>query len=197
MGSHHRYGAPRSSRTRRVLPVIVVVCDDTRTAVAYFKLLKHEVKERKTVHVYPAPHHGATCRDVIEFAQTKAPKPTEPDDRVFVLVDLDTNPNAANLRDEASTASVIMLISNPCFEVWTLAHLEDTGELFSDCKAVLSRVRAEWRELFGTEFGSKAQADYEKLMPLRESAIARCEARKSAANQSWTEVWCAVKVILQ
>ena len=74
-----------------------------------------------------------------------------------------------------------VLLSNPCYEVWTLAHLTDTGEHFNDCKAVVSRIRTEWKKAFGSEFGPKAQADYEKLMRYRDTAILRAEKGAPAA----------------
>ena len=43
----NRYGARRTTGTRSILPIIEVVCDDTRTAVAYFNLLKKEVAEER------------------------------------------------------------------------------------------------------------------------------------------------------
>src|SRR5437016_5469446 len=109
-----RYGTRRRVQTRPVLPVVVVVCDDTRTAVAYFTALKHAVKDRRVVNVYPAPRAGATARDVVAFATSKVPRDREADDHVFVIVDLDTTPDELGLRREAATSAVTVLFSNPC-----------------------------------------------------------------------------------
>lgn len=197
MGSRERYGAKRSYQTRQVLPLVAVVCDDTKTAVAYFNVLKHKVKDKVTVNVYPAPCYGATADEVFAFAKTKAESFSETSDKIFVLIDLDTNPDEAGLRHEASKNNLTLLLSKPCFEVWTLCHLQDTGEFFQDCNSVLRRVKEKWKEAFSTDFGNKAQADYEKLVELVESAIINCERRRKHTSQSWTEVWLAVKAILQ
>lgn len=197
MANRERYGCKRTSRTRPVLPVIVVVCDDTRTAVAYFTVLKHAVKDRRVVNVYPAPREGATGSDVIEFATAKAPDNGEASDRIFVLVDFDSNPDAATLRHEGTKSSIAVLFSNPCFEVWTLAHLEDTGEMFINCGTVLKRVREQWKTQFGVEIANKAQADYHKLLDRVATAISRCERRDPSTNPSWTEVWVAAKAIFE
>lgn len=197
MGNRERYGSKRTSQTRAVLPVVVVVCDDTRTAVAYFNVLKHAVKERRVVNVHPAPRQGATASAVIAFAKGKAPDDMEAGDQVFVVVDLDTNPNELDLREEGKKSGIAVLFSNPCFEVWTLAHLQDTGEMFINCNAVLKRVGEQWKNAFGLEFGSKSQADYEKLLERVTMAISCCKRRDPSTNPSWTEVWIAAECIIQ
>jgi hypothetical protein len=195
MGTKDRYGAKRKSGIRRVLPIIVIVCDDTRTAVAYFVALKHKVKDRKIINVYPAPFSGAAARDVLALAKKKTPEDVEPEDHIFILIDVDTNPDVGQLKSEAASGGVIALFSQPCFEVWTLAHLQDTGEYFLNCNSVLARIKTKWKDAFGTSFGTKAQADYEKLVDIRREAVIRCKRRNSSINQSWTEVWKAIEVI--
>lgn len=117
-------------------------------------------------------------------------------DESFVLIDMDTNPNVENIRAKAQAKRIQVLFSVPCFEVWTLAHLQDTGEAFLDCAAVLTRIRQKWKSEFGTDFGPKAQARYEKLTGKRATAITHCKRRKPDMDQSWTEVWKAVERIL-
>lgn len=191
-----RYGVSRTVGSRPVLPVVEVLCDDTRTAVAYFKILKQEMSGRKIVKVVPAASHGATAEEVIGLARTTSPVPNEPNDACFALIDLDTNPNVQAAATLASSNGVILLLSNPCFEVWTLSHLQDTGEMFMDCGAVLGRLKLKWKEAFGSDLGPKAQARYEKISSLRHVAIERCKRRNPQANLSWTEVWRAVEFIL-
>ena len=189
---NNRYGARRTTGTRSILPIIEVVCDDTRTAVAYFNLLKHEVSRKKVIKVVPAPSTGASADEVIELAGT----PGDPGDETFVLIDLDTNPNVSSAREKAAAKRVTLLASKPCFEIWTLAHVQDTGEAFLDCNAVLARLKQKWKDAFGSEMGPKAQARYEKLAASRHVAIERCKRRDPDTNPSWTEVWRAVEVIL-
>jgi hypothetical protein len=196
MQSRDRFGARRRYEVRPVLPVIIVVCDDTKTAVSYFELLKHEVKDRCTVRVYGAPHCGADANEVMAFALSKAPEAREPNDQIFVLIDLDTNPDENEIRRAGNAAGVKPALSKPCYEVWTLAHLEDTGESFLDCDAVVKRIATKWRELFDQEFGRKAQADYSKLMAMRGDAIQRCKRRNKSTSPSWTEVWLVVEAII-
>jgi len=189
-----RYGSKRTTNTRTTLPVIEIVCDDTRTAVEYFKLLKQEVHGKKIVNVVPAHKNGATADDVLDLART--PSPEDVNDKSFVLIDVDTCQDVERIREKAKTKDVWVLFSNPCFEVWTLAHLQNTGEAFLDCNAVITRLKQKWKDEFGVDFGPKAQARYEKLSEKRNVAIINCQRRDPALDQSWTEVWRAVETIL-
>ena len=94
---------------------------------------------------------------------------------------------------------VQVALSSPCYEVWTLLHLVGTGETFMNCAAVLSRVEIEWAKAFGQAFGTKAQADYSKLMPLVDQAVERASRNHQSVppTPSWTEVYKAVQVIVQ
>jgi hypothetical protein len=94
-----RYGNPRTIQTRQVIPSIQIVCDDTRTAVEYFKLLKREVHGRKIVNIVPAPKDGASADEVLELA--RAPSTEDAQDKSFVLIDTDTNPDVERLRAKA------------------------------------------------------------------------------------------------
>jgi hypothetical protein len=173
-----------------------VVCDDTTTAVGYFELLAQKHKDRKRVRVLSAPRCGATGADTIEFAIAQKRDPVETGDVTAALIDLDTNPNRQALLKRGVDEGVEVLFSNPCFEVWTLAHLEDTGAMFVDCNAVLSRVKTRWKAEFGQAFDRKAKADYSKIIGHCQTAVERCSRRDAGTSQSWTEVWRIVKAII-
>lgn len=198
-----RYGH-RPLETRTPLPVVVVVCDDTATAPAYFGLLKREVKQYVTVRVVPAPCEGASPGSVAErAAKEKATLAecggAEDRDAVWVLLDREGDANrqqqAAAARKKAEQDGIRVALSIPCYEVWTLSHLEDTGRRFSDCREVVSRVKQLWRQSFGEQCGPKAQADYAKIMPLRAQAAQRAEAHWNSDDPSQTEVFRVIRDI--
>ncbi|MHB1766929.1 MAG: RloB family protein [Phycisphaerae bacterium] len=201
----NRYLFSRPSNIRNPLPVLVVVCDDTKTAFAYFTELKHEIKSLVTREVVKAPHHGAMPDDVVSMAIERlksmgdegSERNSDSRSAVWAIIDLEADPErqtqARNTKERAMSAGVQVALSNPCFEVWTLAHLIDTGEAFRDCQAVVQRIKAQWKCQFGTEFGNKkAQADYSKILPLRNQAVERCR-RRCPHDPSYTEVY---KVVL-
>lgn len=204
-----RYGSRRQTQYRSVLPVVVVVCDDAKTAVAYFTEMQREFKGKVTLKIVPAPCSGATADDVVKaaisewqgWAEGHSGGSPEAHDQVWALLDLEVEPRlrkratAAQLK--AGTKGVRVALSDPCFEVWTLAHLTDTGAAFADCKAVVAAIKTEWKKKFGTDFGNKkSQADYSKLMPLRQDAIRNCQKRDPQRDRSWTEVHLLVKSIV-
>lgn len=199
-GGGHRFGFSRPAGIRPTLPIIVVVCDDTKTAVAYFGEIKRIVKADVTVEVVKAPCRGADPDSVVSLAVERARQIEDDGDAVWALVDLEAEQakqdQAYQSKKKGEEGGVHIALSNPCFEVWTLAHLADTGEAFNGCKAVGERVRTEWRKAFGTEFAKKAQADYQKLMPFMDKALQRAETRHARNDPSWTEVYKVVKAIL-
>lgn len=185
-------------QTRPPLAVVNIVCDDTRTAVAYFTELKREVKASVTLIVERAPCTGASPQRVVERAKLLA-RSHEEGDSTWAIVDMEVEPHkqdSARQAKEGSGQRVTVLLSNPCFEVWTLAHLIDTGEAFSSCQAVVDRVRGEWKRQFDVDFPEqKAQADYSKLMPLRRQAVANARRHNAGNSGSWTEVYLIVEAI--
>lgn len=195
-----RYGVSRRLDTRAPLPVVAIVCDDTKTAVAYFNELKREVKARVALRVERASRCGASAASLLGQAEAilESLEHRETGDSAWVLLDMEAEEDRRTRAVQAKQQGkgVVVLLSDPCFEVWTLAHLVDTGEAFTDCTTVLIRVKAEWKRKFGVDFGDKkAQADYSKLMPLRENAIRNAKKRDPKRDASWTEVYRVVEEI--
>jgi len=193
---------------RDPLPVIVVVCDDAKTAVAYFELLKRSVKKKLTLTVVRNPCDRATAADVIAEAkrhqeQLQQPQSHDSSDQssVWALIDLEQAPERRQLAKEAKEAGekagILVATSDPCYEVWTLLHILDTGEAFADCSAVVRRVEREWDRTFGQIFGSKAQADYTKIVPMMGAAAARARCHHEAMDPSWTEVYRLIEEVVR
>lgn len=72
---------------------------------------------------------------------------------VFWVVDIDTyirenreNPRLAKIRELADFKSkipenVVFIANTPCFEIWILLHLMNTGRYFDCCDAVIREIR--------------------------------------------------------
>jgi hypothetical protein len=204
MGSKRNSGCygSRPFGTRSALPVVIVACDDTKTAVAYFTEFKREVKATVTVRIEPAPCCGASPVGVLSRAAKLALdlKPEEDGDSIWVLLDTESESHkqtqTQKTKHQAHGGRVQVLLSKPCYEVWTLAHFVDTGETFADCSAVLTRVKEEWKKKFRSSFANKkAQADYGKLMPLRHEAVKNARKRDPGRDPSWTEIYKVVEAI--
>jgi hypothetical protein len=157
-----------------------------------------------TVHVVASPCSAGTPRAVLARAQEKAREYAggKVDDRtsVWALIDREHEPAQQQEADQAQAAArhssaVGVALSKPCYEVWTLLHLVDTGRAFEDCATVCKTLAQEWLANFDADFDLKAQADYSKLMPLRHEAAKRAEKHRKLDDGCWTEVLHVVNEI--
>lgn len=197
-----RFGK-RPRAIRRPLPVILIVSDDARTAPAYFNALKQDFKQKLTIAIVPAPHDGASIPAIVGHAQQqrralRKGRGGRATDAVWALIDTEGDPAQQAEAFEAQRAvqgGVKVAVSIPCYELWTLLHLEDTGAYFLNCGKVLERVEALWKARFNQEFGPKAQADYAKILPFRQQARERAAAHWEHGDQSRTEVFKVIQSI--
>jgi hypothetical protein len=199
-GGRHpgRYGS-RPVALRPTLPVLAVVCDDSRTAVKYFHELRRELRSILTLSVEPSPHTGAAPAAVVKRARAvlealRQGEDVEGGDRssTWALIDLEREPERRAAAEEAAKTGaqhgVRVLLSDPCYEVWTLLHLEDTGAQFDDCMAVVRRIRQLWKQEFGLEF-DKSKADYARIIGRRHVAARRAQQHCESNDPSRTEVY--------
>ncbi len=193
-GTNKRYGA-RRVRVRRPLPVVVIVCDDSKTAVSYFTSLKREVRESVTLQIEPTGAEPIAVVDaaIEQRASLRDDESRDEQDRdaAWALIDLERETRRREEADKAkkagAAAGINVALSEPCYEVWTLLHLVDTGQMFSDCSAVLDLLKKAWRAEFHEDLGKKAQADYRKILGNRKEAAAR--ARRHCNDPSCTEIY--------
>ena len=202
----HRYGSSRPHGVRPPLPVIVVVCDDAKTAVSYLNILKRDVKRQLTLTVVPSPSAWAAADDILAEAvrqkaslQEQSARDETDQESIWALVDLE---QSAERREQAKSAKakgekigISVALSDPCYDLWTLLHLVDTGEEFMDCSAVIARIEPLWKRQFGQSFGHKGQADYTKIMPFVQEAVERARRHHKANDPSWTEVYRLIEEI--
>lgn len=200
-----RFGT-RPAGIRPTLPVVTVVCDDQRTAVAYFQCLKQRIKQKLTLNVVRKPHPAASTDEVVdravnELRSLQEVQSHDEEDQTIVWALIDTEADAATqdaaqrAKEKAEKVSVRVALSNPCYEIWTLLHLVDTGELFQNCKAVVDRLKQAWQKEFGESFDRKAEADCSKIIEIRTTAAARARKHQENNDPSWTEVYRVIEDI--
>ena len=119
---------------------------------------------------------------------------------VWALIDLEAtqtqNEAAPQAEIKGEKAGIHVALSKPCYELWTLLHLHDTGEAFADCDAVISRLKRDWRTRFGQSF-VKSQADYSKIIEFRIDAAKLAKQHHKNRDPSWTEVFGVIEEIEQ
>ena len=193
----------RGAAVRPPAPRITIVCDDTRTAPNYFAALrKHLLSYHSAppiLDVQRACHHGVMTEALIDFAG-KFTQGLGKDDSVWVLIDLEaseTEPRkVSDLRKRArGRKSLKPAISKPCFEVWTLHHLVDTGRKFKDCVEVNRELQKVWKKELKCDFGNKkAEADYSKIVGRYEAAAERSRKQRDH-GQCHSEVYLIIEEI--
>lgn len=199
-----RYGQ-RNVDVRDPLPIVLVVSDDTKTAVNYFEALAKEWKATVRIQVVGAPRHGATPAEVVRLAEEKrsellgAKSHDKRHDRqaVWALIDMEAEPSKRTRAIEAKQAcerqgNVKVALSDPCYEIWTLLHLKDMGRHFADCKAVANAVDQLWRAEFDQPF-EKAKADVSQLVTIKmDDAVERARRQHTNDAPSWTELYLVI-----
>ena len=193
----------RRAGVRPPAPRITIVCDDTRTAPNYFAALrKHLLSYHSAppiLDVQRACHHGVMTEALIDFAG-KFTQGLGKDDSVWVLIDLETSETeprkVSDLRKRArGRKSLKPAISKPCFEVWTLHHLVDTGRKFKDCVEVNRELQKVWKKELKCHFGNKkAEADYSKIVGRYEAAAERSRKQRDH-GQCHSEVYLIIEEI--
>ncbi len=199
-----RYGQRRVNM-RPPLPVIVIVPDDTKTAPAYFEALAREVKQHVTLRIDRGRCNQTGPQAVVDRAivelKSLGKNQHEKEDAVWVLMDLEGDQNQQSIvlkqAQRAEREKIMVALSRPCFEIWTLLHLKDTGENFGNCSAVFTRLKNRWNEEFNTNIGPKGQADYSKIICRRIDAAKRARDRhtKTPQDPSWTEIYKVIEYI--
>ena len=135
-------------------------------------------KDKGSVWVLIDREHTPECQAAADRAKEANDKKTEEEKE------------EPNRKGKSRRYGPTVLLSNPCYEVWTLLHLEDTGTSFNDCSAVIARIKNAWQRTFKQPFGGKkAQADYAKILGERQTAAKRARQHHENGDPSWTEIY--------
>lgn len=198
-----QYGR-RPVETRPTRPVMVIVCDDAKTAVRYFNEVARSLRGQLTLKVKRNPFDRAGPADVISSAIDELHSlqnvSTEGDtSTVWALIDLEQDAarqaQAWEAKKTGERNNVSVALSKPCYELWTLLHLVSTGAMFTNCAAVLAELERAWQEKFDQPLGPKAQVDYRKILGEMDTAASRAEEHRKRSDPSWTEVYLVVQAI--
>lgn len=200
---HARQGRERYGRrrvgARKPLPVMVVVCDDRVTAPRYFWELAALVKQWVHVKCVRAPYGGAAPDVLLNLARQELRNARDKGDSVWLCLDYEgPDQQKQRVRDvieEAKGSNINTAVSAPCFDLWTLLHIEDTGRRFIRCADVIERIKKLWRREFKQEFGKKSCAEYERIVGRYREAAARARKHWDAQIPAGTQVFRIIEEI--
>lgn len=128
-----RHDLRRNSPNREPKKRILIVCEGIRTEASYFSDLRAAFRnplidieidskggvpktlvERAVAHKKAAERDAHSKRD--DFLRY---------DEVWCVFDVDEHPNILDAQQQARDNKINLAISNPCFELWALIHLQE------------------------------------------------------------------------
>jgi hypothetical protein len=132
----------------------------TETEPNYFRGLREEEAARQNFIVGVQKGKGGSCLEVVQQAiaeKEKAAGRGEGYDEIWCVFDVEQagqRKQVIEARKLAARHEIRLTPSNPCFEIWLLAHFIRTSRSFADCDRVIEELNKHW----GREF----KRDYEK-----------------------------------
>lgn len=181
--------------------LVVIAAEGFETENLYFEAMKAELKAAN-VHVEvlyrqndgnSSPEH--VYGQIKDFIQEYN---IEDDDELWIVIDRDnwTNKMLSNVaRHCAQNKNLRFCVSNPCFELWLLLHLEDVTAYSEEDKKQLSVNRKSTRHKTWLKhklseiMGGYNEADYDakRLLPGIQDAIGRATTLDERPEDRWPQ----------
>lgn len=139
----------RRVATRRPRKTVVVFCEGTRTEPEYLRALKLQPIVRDVAAVDLRVEKTGTNRPLrlVSHACAERTKAIEEDaeiDEFWCVFDVEWPINHPDLNEAITLAgrgSIMLAISNPCFELWLILHLDNHGAWMDNQSACQLRAR--------------------------------------------------------
>jgi hypothetical protein len=116
----------------------LIVCEDRKSALNYFKALKKQFSLSATsVEVTHSDNRTQPIQVVehaINFAKVVEDNGGDPFEEVWCVIDGDFGNKIASARKKAKANKVQLAISTMCFEYWVLLHFEENDKMAKNCK---------------------------------------------------------------
>jgi hypothetical protein len=167
----------RKVATRRPRKTLLIVCEGTRTEPYYLNALKRQpaVRDIAAVELRVETGQGRTDpRSLVSLAvvgRSRAMDADEEIDEFWCVFDVEwprNHPGLQEAMEDARRNSIEVAVSNPCFELWLILHLQHRSAWLNTDDACKLRAR-----LDGSDGKGLNAAIY---MPLMEVAMQRAVA---------------------
>jgi len=175
-------GVPkRRSRGRALKTTILIVGEGDKTEPNYFRELRREDAVATRFAVTVKKGRGRSPEAVVrEAVQHKKRQKSggEGYDEVWCVVDVEGPANRQLIGDAEKLArrnGVTLCLSNPCFEIWLLAHFERTAKPYNDCKETIEQLKKHWREHCGQDYRKNDDRLYHRVAARTPTAIANAK----------------------
>jgi len=171
-------GIPRRTRNvRSVKTTILIVGEGQETEPNYFHGLKREDVISANFAVTVKKGHGISPEHVIHEAinhKERAESRGEIFDVVWCILDVE-GPEKRDSLDKgvqlARQNNITLCLSNPCFEVWLLAHFEKKAKAYNNYNMVLVQLNKYWKQVCKEDYQKSDDDVYSRLADRTQVAI--------------------------
>lgn len=126
--SASRQSLRRPAPSRRVKPLVLIVCEGEKTEPQYFDRFRQAKRLSATfVEVVPGGQCGSNPKSVVEYTKKRAKEQKRerlPFNHVWCVFDRDDHQRWDEALTQARDNKFCVAFSNPCFELWILLHYE-------------------------------------------------------------------------
>lgn len=190
---------------------LYIVCEGQRTEPNYFLGLKTRDDVRRRFALTVESARGGDALAVVNHAINllrRKRDPQIPNLQVWCVLDVEGQNSADILRQalqKAQQAGISVFLSNPCFEIWLVAHFERTNRPFHTAMDAKSYFSANhWRKLTGRGYTEADPQLYELLQDKIDTAVANSkhvleilhDSPNCSQSNSSTEIYTPVERLL-
>ncbi len=165
----------RQHALERVKDRWLILCEGIKTEPNYFNAIKNDLQFARNLAATRIVIHETrinTAKELVKLAlemKKEAEKDRNPYEEVWVVVDRDGYSKHPESFDRAKATGIKIAFSSTCFEYWYLLHFEYSTGGFSDCDAVIKKLKSHL-----PEYG-KQQNHYPILKPKTKTALTNGE----------------------
>ncbi|MBN2023009.1 MAG: RloB domain-containing protein [Pirellulales bacterium] len=153
------------------------MCEGRETEPNYFDGLKREdnVRQRWNVQIHTKP--STPPEEVVAEAVRLRHAMGDWDasrDEAWCVLDVEGAQNRDRLLQAVTLArqkDIHICLSNPCFEVWLLAHFVQTAQHFLHANAVIRELNKYWKREFGRDYEKNDNQVFRRLQQWLDQAI--------------------------
>jgi hypothetical protein len=146
--------------------LMLICCEGAKTETHYFEAWERQFPRVKVRVFSPPEDASAPARMADAIKKAMRAQRFQTGDQAWLVLDQDRwqGKQWAALHQQVKSAKLLEARSNPCFEIWLLAHFEEIGTTISKGE-IERRLR---QHLNGY---NKSQLDMSKFLPLVELAM--------------------------
>lgn len=169
--TRHRKEKERNERAK-----VLIVCEDSKTSVTYFKGIckKYRIDAKVTI----SGECGSAPQTVVNYAIDICEKKSSDYDEAFCVIDRDNHDRFDDAVDKAQrwkakqgkTTKLTTTASYPCFELWLLLHFKYTAKPYTCCDDLLPDLNNEISKCGFTAYNKTGEYDFEPFFNRIEQA---------------------------